>query len=100
MRGFHASGSTVGTPPRTTTAGGASPGTWPLVPGEPAELCFDLQPTSVVFRAGHRIRVTVTCADKDTFATPVLDPAPEVSVLRGGTRASRIVLPVVPWPGS
>ena len=68
----------------------------PLVPGEPALLCFDLQPTSVVFREGHRIRVTVTCADKDTFATPVLDPAPEVSVLRGGARASRIVLPVDP----
>ena len=68
----------------------------PLVPGEPVELCFDLQPTSVVFREGHRIRVTVTCADKDTFATPVLDPAPEVSVLRGPTRPSHIVLPVIP----
>jgi putative CocE/NonD family hydrolase len=68
----------------------------PLVPGEPVELCFDLQPTSVVFREGHRIRVTVTCADKDTFATPVLDPAPEVSVLRGPTRPSHLVLPVIP----
>ena len=70
----------------------------PLVPGEPAELCFDLQPVSVVFRAGHRIRVTVTGADKDTFATPVLDPAPVVSVLRDPARASRIVLPVIPSP--
>ena len=68
----------------------------PLVPGEPAELVFDLQPTSVIFRQGHRIRVTIACADKDTFATPVLDPAPVVSVLRGADHPSRIVLPVVP----
>ena len=68
----------------------------PLVPGAPAELCFDLQPVSFLFRAGHRVRVTVTCADKDSFATPVLDPAPAVSVLRGPACASRIVLPVIP----
>ena len=43
-----------------------------------------------------RIRVTVTCADEDTFATPVLDPAPQVVVLRGPTRPSHIVLLVIP----
>jgi hypothetical protein len=32
---------------------------------EPVELVFDLLPTSYVFDAGHRIRVTITCADKD-----------------------------------
>lgn len=72
----------------------------PLVPGEAAELCFDLQPVSIVFRAGHRIRVTITCADKDTFATPVLDPVPVVGVLRSPAHASRIVLPVIPEASS
>ena len=66
-----------------------------LVPGEPTELVFDLQPTSVIFRQGHRIRLTITCADKDTFTTPVLDPAPVVNLLRGAAHPSRIVLPVI-----
>ena len=39
-----------------------------LVPGEEFELEFSLWPTSVVFRAGHRIRIAVTAADADTFA--------------------------------
>jgi predicted acyl esterase len=38
----------------------------PLVAGEPAELTFDLLPTSYLFQAGHRIRVAVACADRDT----------------------------------
>ena len=66
-----------------------------LVPGELAELVFDLQPTSVIFRQGHRIRVTITCAAKDTFTTPVLDPAPVVNLLRDAAHPSRIVLPVI-----
>ena len=49
----------------------------------------------MIFRPGHRIRVTITCADKDTFATPLLDPAPVISMLRGAAHASRIVLPVI-----
>ena len=39
----------------------------PLVPGEVAELSFDLWATSVLFRAGHRIRVALAGADADTF---------------------------------
>ena len=37
----------------------------------------------------------MTCADKDTFTTPVLDPAPVVSLLRGSDHPSRIVLPII-----
>jgi hypothetical protein len=63
--------------------------------GRPVELVFDLEPTSKVFKAGNRIRLTITCADKDNAATPVLDPSPSVTVFRDAVRASFLSLPVV-----
>jgi putative CocE/NonD family hydrolase len=42
----------------------------PLVPGEPAQLRFDLLPTSYLFRAGHRIRLSIAGADKDHSPLP------------------------------
>ncbi len=64
--------------------------------GEPVELVFDLKPTSNLFDAGHRIRVTVTGADADTFETPQLDPPPTVSIYRNSEYASFIELPIIP----
>ena len=52
------------------------------LPDQPVELVFDLLPTSYVFEAGHRIRVTITGADKDTALTPQLDPPPTVTLYR------------------
>ena len=53
----------------------------PLKPGEPARLQFDFLPTSYVFKAGHRIRVTVAGADyREKDRTPV-SPAAEVTIL-------------------
>ncbi len=66
-----------------------------LVPGKPFELVFDLLPTSNMFEAGHRIRMTVTCADKDNAATPQLSPPPTIKILRDAAHASYILLPVV-----
>jgi putative CocE/NonD family hydrolase len=66
-----------------------------LEPGEPAELYFDLQPTSNVFNAGNRIRITITCADKDNALTPELSPPPTVSVYRNTQHTSYISLPVI-----
>lgn len=66
-----------------------------LTPGEPAELAFDLQPTSNVFNAGNRIRITVTGADKDNALTPEQAPPPTVSVYRDAGHASYISLPVI-----
>lgn len=66
-----------------------------LEPGRPAELVFDLEPTSKVFKAGSRIRLTITGADKDNAATPVLSPSPEVTIFRNAEHASYINLPVV-----
>ena len=66
-----------------------------LNPGEPTELAFDLQPTSNVFNAGNRIRITITCADKDNAQTPELSPPPTISVFRNSQQASYIMLPVI-----
>ncbi len=66
-----------------------------LTPGEIAELVFDLQPTSNVFNAGNRIRITITCADKDSASTPELSPPPTVSVYRNTQHASHVILPVI-----
>lgn len=68
----------------------------PMVPGEVTTLTFQLLPTSVLFRAGHRIRVAVAGADKDTFQrTPAAGPV-TLTVHHGGSRGSFIDLPVVP----
>jgi putative CocE/NonD family hydrolase len=67
-----------------------------LPAGEPVELIFDLLPTSNIFDAGHRIRVTIMGADADTFATPQLDPAPTVSIYRNAEHSSYIDLPIIP----
>jgi putative CocE/NonD family hydrolase len=63
---------------------------------EPVELHFDLLPTSNIFDAGNRIRITITGADKDNFTTPQLNPPPALRVFRNSTHASSVLLPVIP----
>lgn len=66
----------------------------PLVPGEVAELSFDLWATSVLIRAGHRIRIALAGADADTFLRYPRDGSvPEWTVQRNSVSASRIILP-------
>ena len=66
------------------------------LPNEPAELVFDLFPTAKRFKAGHRIRVTVQGADRNTHMAVHPNPPPKVSIYRDQAHPSRIVLPVVP----
>jgi uncharacterized protein len=68
----------------------------PLTPGELTEFVFDLQPTSIQFHAGNRIRITLTGADKDTFDTPTQSPSPTIEIERGGAHASYVELPIIP----
>ncbi|MES1245086.1 MAG: CocE/NonD family hydrolase [Acidobacteriota bacterium] len=70
-----------------------------LPKNKPVELAFDLFPTSKIFAAGNRIRVTVTGADKANATTPERTPAPRLVLHREEGRASQIVLPVIPRPG-
>jgi hypothetical protein len=67
-----------------------------LPQNKPVELAFDLFPTSKIFAAGNRIRVTVTGADKANAITPEHKPAPRLTLHREDGRASQIVLPVIP----
>ena len=64
----------------------------PLVPGQPAKLEFDILPISMVFKAGHRIRLVINFADR---TTPRLDPAPKVAIYRDATHMSYVTLPVI-----
>ncbi|MFO7979918.1 MAG: CocE/NonD family hydrolase [Candidatus Aminicenantes bacterium] len=66
----------------------------PVTPGKVVQLAFDMQPVSNVFNAGHRIRVTLTGADKDNAATQVLEPPPTYIVYRNADYPSHIQLPV------
>ena len=65
----------------------------PLVPGEPAELVFDLLPVAYRFEGGHSIRLAIAGADADHFAI-LPGPSPELHVLRGPRFPSALTLPV------
>jgi putative CocE/NonD family hydrolase len=66
----------------------------PLVPGENAELVFDLLPTSYLFRAGHALRVALAGADAGHFANRHGEP-PTLTFHRSASLSSHIDLPVV-----
>jgi uncharacterized protein len=63
----------------------------PLTPGQPTELKFDVYPISIIFKAGHRIRLVLTFADS---VTPKLTPVPTVSIYRDAMHPSSITLPI------
>lgn len=65
------------------------------LPSAPTELVFDLLPTAKRFRVGHRIRVSVQGADRDTYRKVYPNPPPMVAIYQDRVRASRIELPLV-----
>ena len=67
----------------------------PLVPGELAELSFELHPTSALFRKGHRIRIAIAGADLGSFDRVPADGDVAITVSRNRTHASFVDLPVV-----
>lgn len=68
----------------------------PMRPGVPAELRFDLLPTSTIIRKGWRLRLVVTGADPRQRVFMKADPAPTVTLHSGAAMASYIDIPVVP----
>jgi putative CocE/NonD family hydrolase len=74
----------------------------PLQPGVPAELSFELHPTSYLFRRGSRLRITITGAERNTYEQPAgFDNAapPTIRIHSDARRLSRVVLPIVPSGG-
>ncbi len=67
----------------------------PMPRGEFVELTFGLLPISVLIRYGHRIRVAIAGADKDTFARIPPQGLPTIQVARSQLFASHIRLPIV-----
>jgi putative CocE/NonD family hydrolase len=68
----------------------------PLTRGEIVELTFDLFATSVVLKKGHRIRIAIAGADRDSFARYPLDnqKVPTVQIERNKKYPSKIELPI------
>ena len=66
-----------------------------LVPGTPAEVAFELLPTSYLFKAGHRIRVSIASADSDHFTRIPDGRPPRLQFFRHAGRASAVCLPIV-----
>ena len=94
LRAIHrrVGGVDAGVQPRRHSYGRAD--AMPLVPGEPAEIIFDLAPTSYQFLSGHRIRITFSGADTSNFAA-LPGPAPTWRIYRDRLRTSSLMLPVV-----
>ncbi|MFX1532975.1 MAG: CocE/NonD family hydrolase [Promethearchaeota archaeon] len=67
----------------------------PLVPGEVAEIKFGLLPTSALIRKGHRIRIAIAGADKDTFRRYPAEETPTITLERNSVYASFIDLPII-----
>ena len=70
-----------------------------MIPGQVAELVFNLFPTSVLFHKGHKIRLAISGADKETFAQAGGAEAPILTIERNRPHASYLELPVVPRSG-
>ncbi|MCP4643771.1 MAG: CocE/NonD family hydrolase [bacterium] len=79
----------------------------PFADGAVIELVIDFAPTSWVFRKGHRVRVSIACADYPTFVlhpklSPKNDPGaednlvPTVTVHRSTECPSSLELPRIP----
>ena len=72
----------------------------PLRPGVLTSVRIPVDPIAYAFRAGSRIRITVTAPGGDrpvwAFATPATGGTVEDTVAVGGTGGSTLVLPVVP----
>jgi putative CocE/NonD family hydrolase len=71
-----------------------------LLPGQKAELTFGLNPLSALVRRGWRLKVSVSGADKDTFARIPAIGSPRVEILLGGQAASLIEIPIKVRPES
>jgi putative CocE/NonD family hydrolase len=74
----------------------------PVTPGKPVPCEIEIYPTSNVFKAGHRLRLTIATANTPTTATPAPDllneAGGELRILHGPTYDSYVQLPVIP-PG-
>lgn len=67
----------------------------PFAQGRSVRLVFDLTPTAWLFPKGHRVRLSLAGADKDTFE-PSLSPTPQHWRIHRGRGQSVLNLPWIP----
>jgi len=67
----------------------------PIPKGEHVNLVFALMPASNVFNKGHRIRVTITCANAGWDELLEETPAPIITIYRDQQEPSGISLPII-----
>ena len=71
-----------------------------MTPNDPAPYEIEIYPTSNVFKAGDRIRLTIATANTPATAAPLPDllneAGGELRILRGPTYDSYVQLPVIP----
>ena len=67
----------------------------PLVPNELTQAKFWLQATSVYVRKGHKLRVAIAGADKDTFMRYPAKGKPIVTIERNSSNPSFIDIPII-----
>lgn len=65
-----------------------------LTPGAPAFAAFEMLPTSYLFRKGHRVRMSIAASDSDHFTRIPDGRPPRITLARGRSRKTRLVLPV------
>jgi len=70
----------------------------PIVPGEVFELAIGMEPTSFLFREGHRIRIAIAGHDSSAFERVPAEGDPVLTILRNSTYPSSVTLPVVRDP--
>jgi putative CocE/NonD family hydrolase len=73
-----------------------------VTPNDPALYRIEVYPTSAIFPAGHRLRLTVGTANTPSTMTPLPALANElggeIRMLHGGAYGSDVLLPVAPAP--
>ncbi|HEX8855631.1 MAG TPA: CocE/NonD family hydrolase [Thermoleophilaceae bacterium] len=74
----------------------------PVTPNDPTEYRIEIYPTSNVFKAGHRIRLTIATANTPGTLTPLPDTLNElggqIRLLHGPAYKSSVQLPLAPAP--
>ncbi|HME54738.1 MAG TPA: CocE/NonD family hydrolase [Candidatus Lokiarchaeia archaeon] len=68
----------------------------PMVKGEFAEIKFGLFSTSVLIRKGHKLRIAIAGADKDSFDPIHQEGTPVLTFGRNASQQSFIQFPVIP----
>jgi hypothetical protein len=67
----------------------------PLKPGEPVQIVFAFLPQSYIFKAGHRIRISVAGSDYRERDRAPVSPAPVVTIYTTASSPSYISLPII-----